>query len=83
MKGKTDQGPSASGHVFTQPEMEALFNGTVLAWRELTLALNKADKFFTVSIKNMFDSVAISTEFPSQGSACKGGLQNVSYTSHA
>lgn len=69
-------GPSAAGHDFTQSEMEALFNGTVLAWRELTLELNKARKFFTVSIKNQFPSMSVSPQFPSEGSTCKGGLQN-------
>jgi hypothetical protein len=28
--------------------------GTVLAWRDLTRELNKAGKYFTVSIKNRF-----------------------------
>jgi hypothetical protein len=69
-------GPSASGHTFTQSEMEALFNGTVLAWRELTLELNKAQKYFTVSLKNQFPSMPVSPQFPSEGSTCKGGLQN-------
>ena len=29
----------------------------------------------TVSLKNMFDSIAISPVFPSEGSRCAGGLQ--------
>ena len=29
----------------------------------------------TVSLKNMFDSIAISPTFPSEGSRCAGGLQ--------
>eukprot|EP01048_Picozoa_sp_COSAG05_P013707 COSAG05_NODE_1482_length_4755_cov_52.621564_2_plen_518_part_00 len=67
--------PSASGHVFSQVEAEEIFNGTVLAWRAAALELNKAGKFFTVSLKNKFDSMPESATFPSAGSRCKGGLQ--------
>jgi hypothetical protein len=67
--------PSASGHIFTSQEREEIFNSTVLAWRAATLELNSVGKYFTVSLKNKFDSVPESETFPSEGSACLGGLQ--------
>ena len=52
-----------------------MFNGTVLAWREATLQLNKAGKHFTVSLKQMFDTLTPSAVFPPESQGCAAGLQ--------
>ena len=50
--------------------------GTVLAWRAAALELNKAGKWFTVSIKNSFDALGPPDPlFPGAGATCPGGNQ--------
>lgn len=68
--------PSLAGYNFTQSDKEQLFNATVQAWQELTVALNARSKYFTVSLKNMFNRVGpVSTALPPEGASCSGGLQ--------
>ena len=68
--------PFSRAHNFTAREREELFNGTVVAWRQAALALNRAGKLFTVSLKQSFDALGPpSVLFPSDGAKCVGSNQ--------